>query len=796
MSSRSTLQGATTIPAADGGSLVAARYEVLGLVGVGGMASVYRVRDVKLGETVALKVLKKEIAALPDMVELFHREVKLARRVTHKNVARVYDIDESGDEHFITMELVDGDSLGQRLARTGPVSEAELVQLARQACEGLGAAHAAGVIHRDLKPDNMLVDRTGRLVITDFGIARALLQPADPSRSVGMLLGTPQYMAPEQVEGKPVDVRADIYALGVSLFELVTGQVAWPGESVLAIAYARLVDPPPDPRARGALSEGFAAIIRRCMATRPEGRFASVEELGLALAQLGIGLGEATPPTPAARGTETADGRALVNTEMRPRGREKMLVIVTEPAGSEDDDRALAYALGGLVEQSLRSGDDLCVLGADVTPTEVPQTRPAPVVDRWQAANLLATITLRRDVPPPGKTVALTATLSVDNLADGVMIVRRVGFSDRLGLFALAFDLSRAVAESLLLEPRPALPAGASEPRVVALWSRARFAGRTHRSAQRDVAIALYEEASSEAPDDVWVNAGYAAMLVERFRQDEGASTHLVEATVMADRTLRVTDRLGEAWLARGLARLELGETTAALSDLAQALEAVPTDGLAQVARATLLLETGSVSHASAIVESVLARDPSLSEASATHALALALGGRLGQATSTLTAALREERRAASLWSMAARLCAWERDTERARLLAAEARRLPFERRERVLDVLAAVETGDPRLARTSFRQLALQDPSARRRNAAAWVRVAELAALAYDMIGALDAIEAAVAEPGFFDVAWLDGCPLLSGVRASPRFEALRETTERRARLVRSALDPRRSSP
>jgi serine/threonine protein kinase len=110
MSSRSTLQGATTIPAADGGSLVAARYEVLGLVGVGGMASVYRVRDVKLGETVALKVLKKEIAALPDMVELFHREVKLARRVTHKNVARVYDIDESGDEHFITMELVDGAS--------------------------------------------------------------------------------------------------------------------------------------------------------------------------------------------------------------------------------------------------------------------------------------------------------------------------------------------------------------------------------------------------------------------------------------------------------------------------------------------------------------------------------------------------------------------------------------------------------------------------------------------------------------------------------------------------------------
>ncbi len=773
---------------------MAKRYEVLGLVGVGGMASVYRARDVKLGETVALKVLKREMAAQPEMIDLFHREVKLARRVTHRNVARVYDIDESSDEHFITMELVDGESLGQRLARSGPVGEAELLPLARQACEGLGAAHAAGVIHRDLKPENMLVERTGRLVITDFGIARAFLQPADPSRSVGMLLGTPQYMAPEQVEGKPVDVRADIYALGVSLFELVTGQLAWPGESVLAIAYARLVEPPPDPRARGALSEAFAAIIKTCMATRPEGRFASAAELGQALAQ--VGLAQATPSAAESRGAETGDGRALRNTEMRPRGREKMLVIVTEPAGTEEDDRALAYALGGLVEQSLRSGDDLCVLGADVTPTEVPQQTPGPVVDRWQAANLLATVTLGRDVPPPGKTAALTATLSVDNLADGVTIVRRLGFTDRLGLFALAFDLARAVEGALLLAPRPPLPEGASDPRVVTLWSRARFAGRTHRAAQRDLAIALYEEASAQAPDDVWVNAGYAAMLVERFRQDEGTSAHLVEAASMADRTLGATDGLGEAWLARGLARLELGDTVAALSDLARALEVMPTDGPAQLTRASLLLETGSVSHASAIVEAVLARDPALPEASAMHALARALAGRLGDATSALAAALREERRAAALWSMAARLCLWERDGERARILAADARAVPFERRERVLAVLAAVETGDPRLARASFRQLALQDPSARRRDAAAWVMVAELAALSYDMIGALDAIEAAVAEPGFFDVAWLDGCPLLAGVRASPRFEALRETTERRARRVRAALDPRPSSP
>ena len=793
MPSRSMLKGATTVPAAEGGSRVAQRYEVLGLVGVGGMASVYRARDIKLGEIIALKILKREVAALPDMVDLFRREVKLARRVTHKNVARVYDIDESGDEHFLTMELVDGESLGQRLTRTGPIGEAELVQLARQVCEGLEAAHAAGVVHRDLKPDNMLVDRGGRVVITDFGIARAFLQPADASRSVGMLLGTPQYMAPEQVEGKPVDVRADVYALGVSLFELVTGQVAWPGESVLAIAYARLVEPPPDPRARGALSEPFAAIIRRCMATRAEDRFATVVELGQALAE--IGRAGATPQGAPTSRAERPVPAAASGTGLRPRGREKTLAIVAEPGGTDEESRALAYALAGLVEQSLRSGDDLFVLGADLTPTSVP-AGPPPTADPWRTANVLATVTLSRDVPAHGKSVALTATLQVDNLADGVMVSRRAGFSDRQGLFALAFELARAVADVLLLEPRPELPDGPPEPAVVALWSRARFAGRSHRAGQRDLAIALYEEASAEAPDDVWVNAGYAAMLVERFRQDEGASSHLVEAAAMADRTLRTTDRLGEAWLARGLARLELGDAAGALPDLARALEVMPTHRPAQVARAILLFEAGSTHQASAILESALALDPAMPDAAGLHAVALALAGRHAEASSELALALGEERRAASLWSVAARLCAWQRDEHRARLLAADARRLPFERRERVLAVLAAVETGDARPARTAFRQLALRDPSARRRNAMAWVMVAELAALSYDMTGALDAIEAAVAEPGFFDVSWLDGCPLLATVRSSPRFEALRETTERRARLVRAALDPRRDKP
>ncbi|AKV04164.1 Serine/threonine protein kinase [Labilithrix luteola] len=232
----------------DGPALVANRYELLGMLGGGAMGTVYRARDRELDEIVALKVLRRELAATEGMLERFRREVKLARRVTHRNVARTFDIGEHGGDRFLTMELVRGEGLASLLTRRGRLPLAEVVSISRDVCAGLSAAHAAGVLHRDLKPDNVVLAEDGRAVITDFGIARAASE-GELGRTVGGIVGTPAYMAPEQVEGAPnLDARADLYALGAMIFELLTGSLPWTGETVIAVAAARLLQPPPDPR--------------------------------------------------------------------------------------------------------------------------------------------------------------------------------------------------------------------------------------------------------------------------------------------------------------------------------------------------------------------------------------------------------------------------------------------------------------------------------------------------------------------------------------------------------------------
>ncbi|MFO0590559.1 MAG: protein kinase [Polyangiaceae bacterium] len=267
------------------GRIIGERYEVVALLGTGGMGTVFRARDIELEEPVALKVLRRDLIEIPGVVERFRREVKLARRVTHRNVARVFDIGEHEGDRFLTMELVDGEPLGRRLAR-GLLPFDEALRISLAIAEGLAAAHAAGVVHRDLKPDNVLLANDGRVVITDFGIARTHFDEQDPLRTVGSAaVGTPAYMAPEQIEpDTEVDARADIYSLGAVMFELFTGQRAWPGESPLQVAAARLVQPPPDPLvAKPDLSPEYARILSRCLARSPADRFPAAEAVRLAL---------------------------------------------------------------------------------------------------------------------------------------------------------------------------------------------------------------------------------------------------------------------------------------------------------------------------------------------------------------------------------------------------------------------------------------------------------------------------------------------------------------------------------
>jgi zinc protease len=246
------------------------------------MGVVHKARDRETGELVAIKVLKPEIAVDPQSAERFVNEVRLSRRITHKNVCRVYEFTRTGSTAYLSMEYVEGESLRSILSRLGSVNVRKGIQIARQICAALGEAHAQGVVHRDLKPENVMLDRSGNVKVMDFGIARLL--DAAATQTVGVM-GTPAYMAPEQAEGHGVDARTDIYALGLIMYELFTGQSAFSGDSPVAIALKQVRETPSAPRTvDGSLPPEIDAIVMRCLAKDPAERFQSVADVDAALA--------------------------------------------------------------------------------------------------------------------------------------------------------------------------------------------------------------------------------------------------------------------------------------------------------------------------------------------------------------------------------------------------------------------------------------------------------------------------------------------------------------------------------
>ncbi|HEX5000075.1 MAG TPA: serine/threonine-protein kinase [Terriglobia bacterium] len=257
------------------------RYVALAEAGRGGMGIVYRARDVETEEIVAIKVLHPEVASDPLMLERFRSELKLARRVTHHHVCRIYDMNRANDLVFISMEFVEGESLRRVLNRMGALGVKKAAALIRQVSEGLREVHAQRIIHRDLKPENIMIDAAGNARIMDFGIAR---QAGSQKLTIGVA-GTPSYMAPEQMEGGAPDERSDIYALGLIAYEMLTGRAAFAGSTPVAVAAQQMRAAPPAPRTIDpAIPPELEAVVMRCIATHPSRRFQSVDELLVALA--------------------------------------------------------------------------------------------------------------------------------------------------------------------------------------------------------------------------------------------------------------------------------------------------------------------------------------------------------------------------------------------------------------------------------------------------------------------------------------------------------------------------------
>jgi serine/threonine protein kinase/tetratricopeptide (TPR) repeat protein len=271
------------------GTTFARRYQIIEELGKGGMGKVYKAHDTEVREKVALKLIKPDIAEDKKTIERFRNELKLARKIRHKNVCQMYDLNKEEGAYFITMEYVPGEDLKSMIRMTGQLSVGASLNIVKQVCAGLAEAHKLGVIHRDLKPQNIMIDREGDAHIMDFGIARSL--KGKGITGSGVMIGTPEYMSPEQIEGKEVDQRSDIYSLGIILYEMLTAKVPFEGDTPFSIGLKHKSEIPKNPKEFNTqIPDDLSRVILKCLDKDVEKRFQSAGELRSELTRIEKGI--------------------------------------------------------------------------------------------------------------------------------------------------------------------------------------------------------------------------------------------------------------------------------------------------------------------------------------------------------------------------------------------------------------------------------------------------------------------------------------------------------------------------
>ncbi len=262
------------------GTAFGSRYRIEALLGEGGMGAVYKAYDTELGRTVALKLVRPELATSPQTMQRFKQELLLASKISHKNILRIHDLGDAGGVKFITMALVEGTDLSGLIEKNGRLPFDRAMKYTRQLCSALEAAHNEGVVHRDLKPQNILIDQADNIYVSDFGLAKSLESEATMMTRTGQILGTPRYMSPEQVEAREVDHRADIYSMGLIIYEMFTADIPFRGESAMQLMYQRVTAAPQDPRTIfPEMPDYLANIILKCLERDPAKRYQSAREV-------------------------------------------------------------------------------------------------------------------------------------------------------------------------------------------------------------------------------------------------------------------------------------------------------------------------------------------------------------------------------------------------------------------------------------------------------------------------------------------------------------------------------------
>ena len=786
---------------AEAEELFAGRYLLLNQLGRGGMGIVYRARDTLVGDVVALKMLELGKGQGAELLERFRREVRLARRISHPNVARTHDLGEHAGHLFLTMEYVEGEDLQSLLRREGALAPARAARIALAVCEGLSAAHAAGVVHRDLKPANVLVEASGRVVLTDFGIARAMAGET-ASRTQGMV-GTPMYMAPEQLGGGEVDARSDLYAVGLLLYEMLTGQAPFTGDSPMAVAFARLRQPAPDPSGRPGVPDELAQWVRRCLEREPQERPSSTLEVAAALKSWLVSVGEpAEAPTPVAvRGTGTlAPGMVTPNTgSYLPGTGTSGLRTGPSTATPRTTPRAGRQGLAVLPLRFM-GPQDQDFLGDGVTDAVVDllsRTRGVQV----QSSGVTARFRNERDPRVVGRELGvayvvdgkvqsaggqLRASLRLVEVASGVQM-----WSDRFDcagedLFLLQDLLAQRMAEAVRRQVVIASYVSVATPEAVARYEQA--VAHVHRSprSQPEEVLRLLDECLEQSPDFVPAIAFHALVLVRSWfvRLAEGSRDWHKEAQVSMERALQRAPDMVETLLAKGMMATQQGDWRAASLSLRAALDAAPMYAPVLQYLGSLQCEAGRADDGLMKLRLAHELDPNLGMALYELARCSALRGKIEDYRKAIERMLSYPFMRQPALLMRMRVSAWRKDHDELRSARDELRGEPSPMALSPeayaaamlgqMDPLEAVKPFDAALGgRISSRFSSL------------------LCQLATEMLGLTGHPEKAMTyfqravDTALIDLEWIDRCAALDSMRALPGFTEARLTVRRRVEAI-----------
>jgi eukaryotic-like serine/threonine-protein kinase len=589
------------------------RFRIEELLGAGGMGKVYKAFDKVLSRTVALKTLQPELVTDPTVIQRFKQELLLASKISHKNILRIHDLNEFEGTNYITMAFIEGKDLNQLLKEEGPLSLERTLKIIRQLCEALDAAHAEGVVHRDFKPHNVLVGKDDHAYVSDFGLATSLESAQMGMTRTGAVVGTPRYMSPEQVEGKPVDSRSDIYSLGIVFYEMATGQLPFSGESTWQLMYQRVQHSPRNVKELNpALPDYVAQVIMHCLEKEPANRYQTVKEVLADLdasrspslsttftpsrtvqirvpavekrwwyaAGAGIlfllGLIFTIPKTRHWVFTIHNSGTPAAGTNgLASRSPAKFVAVL--PFRVLGDQASLGYVADGLVEAmsaKLFQLKDVHLASSTATVKTDPTT-PLPQVAKELGVNLIVHGTVQ------GSGDQLRVTVGLDNVAENRLVWSQEFAGMRGDLLIMEDEIYGRLVEALALKPsNEELAHATSHPtenvEAYDLYLKGQSAMRGQQAVSNiKNAIGFYEAALKKDPGFALAYAGIADASLVMYNENKD-NLWTQKALGAAQQAQRLNDNLPEVHFSLGDVYNASGKTAEAIAELKRALQLAP----------------------------------------------------------------------------------------------------------------------------------------------------------------------------------------------------------------------------